>query len=262
MECRGNITVVKIGGNVIDDEAALQRFVVDFAALPSPKILIHGGGKLATRLAERLEVPTTMISGRRVTDAATIGIVTMVYAGGVNKRIVAALQAVGCNALGLSGADANMIPAVRRSPKPVDYGFVGDIDASKINVSMLGRLLDVGLTPVFCAITHDGAGELLNSNADSVASAVAVAASSLAPTDLVICFEKQGVLADVADEGSVIPHISKTEFEPLCASGVVSQGMIPKVENALKACASGVRSVVIKHSERLSDQSSGTKITL
>ena len=257
-----NITVVKIGGNVIDNEAALQRFVADFAALPSPKILIHGGGKLATRLAERLEVPTTMIGGRRVTDAATIEIVTMVYAGGVNKRIVAALQAAGCNALGLSGADANMIPAVRRSPVPVDYGFVGDIDATKINVPMLGVMLDAGITPIFCAITHDGEGTLLNSNADSVASAVAVAASSLAPTDLVICFEKQGVLADVADEGSVILHISKADFEPLCASGVVSQGMIPKVENALKACESGVRSVVIKHSERLLECGSGTKITL
>lgn len=257
-----NITVVKIGGNVIDNEAALQRFVADFAALPSPKILIHGGGKLATRLAKRLEVPTTMIGGRRVTDAVTIEIVTMVYAGGVNKRIVAALQAAGCNALGLSGADANMIPAVRRSPVPVDYGFVGDIDATKINASMLGVMLDAGITPIFCAITHDGEGTLLNSNADSVASAVAVAASSLAPTDLVICFEKQGVLADVADEGSVISHISKVDFEPLCASGVVSQGMIPKVENALKACESGVRSVVIKHSERLLECGSGTKITL
>jgi acetylglutamate kinase len=168
------IKVVKIGGNVIDNEAALERFVADFAANEGQKVLVHGGGKLATRLAEKLEIPTTMIDGRRVTDSQTLDVVTMVYAGGVNKRIVAALQAAGCNALGLSGADANMIPAVRRSPVPVDYGFVGDIDATKINVSMLGVMLDAGITPVFCAITHDGEGTLLNSNADSVASAVAV----------------------------------------------------------------------------------------
>ena len=203
-----HITVVKIGGNVIDNEAALERFVADFAELPSPKIIVHGGGKLATRLAEKLEIPTTMVEGRRVTDAATLDVVTMVYAGLLNKRIVAKLQREGCNALGFSGADGNMIPAVKRNPEPLDYGFVGDIEASKINTSLLGTLLESGITPVFCAITHDCQGSLLNSNADSVASAVAVAASTIAPTDLVFCFEKQGVLRDIDDENSVISLIT------------------------------------------------------
>ena len=255
-----NITVVKIGGNVIDNEAALARFVEDFAQLPSPKILIHGGGKLATRLAAKLEVPTTMIEGRRVTDAATLDIVTMVYAGLVNKQVVAKLQAAGCNALGFSGADGNIIPATRRAAKPIDYGFVGDIDASKINTQLLATLLESGVTPVFCAITHDGNGSLLNSNADSVASAVAVAAASIAPTDLVFCFEKQGVLRDVDDESSVISLITKSDYPTLHNEGIISKGMIPKIDNAFRAIESGVESVTIKHSECIANLTAGTTI--
>lgn len=255
-----NITVVKIGGNVIDNEAALARFVEDFAQLPSPKILIHGGGKLATRLAEKLEVPTTMIEGRRVTDAATLDIVTMVYAGLVNKQVVAKLQAAGCNALGFSGADGNIIPATRRAAKPIDYGFVGDIDSSKINTQLLGTLLESGVTPVFCAITHDGNGSLLNSNADSVASAVAVAAASIAPTDLVFCFEKHGVLRDVEDNDSVISLITKSDYPTLRNEGIISKGMIPKIDNAFRAIESGVESVTIKHSECIANLTTGTTI--
>lgn len=255
-----NITVVKIGGNVIDNEAALERFVADFAALPSPKILVHGGGKLATRLAEKLEIPTTMVEGRRVTDAATLDVVTMVYAGLLNKRIVAKLQREGCNALGFSGADGNMIPAVKRNPEPLDYGFVGDIEASKINTSLLGTLLESGITPVFCAITHDCQGSLLNSNADSVASAVAVAASTIAPTDLVFCFEKQGVLRNVEDDSSVISLITKEDYPALRNESIISKGMIPKIDNAFRAIESGVASVTIKHSEQLSNLSAGTTI--
>lgn len=255
-----NITVVKIGGNVIDNEAALERFVADFASLPAPKILIHGGGKLATRLAEKLEVPTTMIEGRRVTDAETLDVVTMVYAGLINKRIVAKLQARGCNAIGLSGADGNMIPAIRRSPIPLDYGFVGDIDAAKMNTALLASLLEQGVTPIFCAITHDGNGLLLNSNADSVASAVAVAAATIAPTDLVFCFEKQGVLRDVEDDDSVISLITKADYPALRNEGVISKGMIPKIDNAFRAIEEGVRSVTIKHSEQLCNPSAGTTI--
>ena len=255
-----NITVVKIGGNVIDNEAALARFVEDFAQLPSPKILIHGGGKLATRLAEKLEVPTTMIEGRRVTDAATLDIVTMVYAGLVNKQVVAKLQAAGCNALGFSGADGNIIPATRRAAKPIDYGFVGDIDSSKINTQLLATLLESGVTPVFCAITHDGNGSLLNSNADSVASAVAVAAASIAPTDLVFCFEKQGVLRDVDDDDSVISLITKSDYPTLRNEGIISKGMIPKIDNAFRAIESGVASVTIKHSECVANPEAGTTI--
>ena len=255
-----NITVVKIGGNVIDNEAALERFVKDFAQLPSPKILIHGGGKLATRLAEKLEIPTTMIEGRRVTDAATLDVVTMVYAGLINKQVVAKLQAAGCNALGFSGADGNMIPAVKRNPKPLDYGFVGDIEASKINTQLLGTLLESGVTPVFCAITHDGNGTLLNSNADSVASAVAVAASSIGKTDLVFCFEKQGVLRDIDDENSVISLITKADYPTLRSKGIISKGMIPKIDNAFRAIDEGVTSVTIKHSEQLNNTTAGTVI--
>ena len=254
------ITVVKIGGNVIDNEVALERFVKDFAQLPSPKVLIHGGGKLATRLAEKLEIPTTMIEGRRVTDAETLNIVTMVYAGLINKRVVAMLQAEGCNALGFSGADGNMIPAVKRNPEPLDYGFVGDIDASKINTALLGTLLESGVTPVFCAITHDGKGSLLNSNADSVASAVAVASASIAETDLVFCFEKQGVLRDVEDDSSVISLITKADYPSLRSEGIISKGMIPKIDNAFRAIESGVSSVTIKHSVCVANPTAGTTI--
>ena len=254
------ITVVKIGGNVIDNEAALERFVADFAQLPSPKILIHGGGKLATRLAEKLEIPTTMIEGRRVTDAATLDVVTMVYAGLINKQVVAKLQREGCNALGFSGADGNMIPAVKRNPEPLDYGYVGDIDASKINTALLASLLESGVTPVFCAITHNGEGTLLNSNADSVASAVAVAASTIAETNLIFCFEKQGVLRDVEDDSSVISLITKDDYPTLRSEGIISKGMIPKIDNAFRAIDEGVKSVTIKHSERVADPTAGTTI--
>lgn len=252
------VTVVKIGGNVIDDPAALRGFLRRFAALEGPRILIHGGGKAATRVAGRLELPTQMIDGRRVTDKGTLDVVTMVYAGLVNKNIVAELQAAGCNAIGLSGADAGLIRARRRPPEPVDFGFVGDIE--EVDAGMLGRLLETGLTPVFCAITHDGHGTLLNTNADSVASAVALGAAKLAPTDLIYCFEKRGVLRDVEDENSAIPEITAATYAALRAEGAVSKGMIPKIENALQAVAAGLRSVAIRHADDLSNPSSGTII--
>lgn len=253
------INVVKIGGNVIDNPEALKRFAHDFAALPSPKILIHGGGKLATRLGEQLNIPAQMIDGRRVTDAATLDIVTMVYAGLLNKRIVALLQSEGCNALGLSGADGDVVRAVRRNPEPIDFGFVGDIDASKINTELIRTLLESDITPVFCAITHDGNGSLLNSNADSVASAVAVAASRIAPTSLLFCFEKAGVLRNVDDESSVIDEIRPDNYASLRAEGAINKGMIPKIDNAFAAIDAGVQSVIIKHSDALL-QESGTTV--
>lgn len=243
------ITVVKIGGNVIDNPAALERFVERFAALPGAKILVHGGGKLATRLAERLELEVQMVDGRRITDKGTLDVVTMVYAGLVNKQLVASLQAAGCNALGLSGADGNVVTARRRPPKPVDFGFVGDIE--RVDPELLRRLLEAGIVPVFCAIMHDGRGSLLNCNADSVASAVALGAARIAPTDLVFCFEKRGVLRDPDNDASVIPQITATSFEELRSAGIVSRGMLPKIENALRAVADGVRSVVIKHADDL-----------
>lgn len=245
------INVVKIGGNVIDNADALERFVNDFAQLSAPKILIHGGGKLATRLSEKLEIPTRMIDGRRVTDHDTLDVVTMVYAGLVNKQIVAKLQAAGCNAIGLSGADANVIPAVRRSPIPVDFGFVGDINAENINTSFIETLLKADVTPVFCAITHDKEGCLLNSNADSVASAVAVAAATIAPTCMHFCFEKLGVMCDIDDASSLIKEILPESYRGLREAGVVNKGMIPKIDNAFRAVEAGVQSVVIKHSDNL-----------
>lgn len=244
------ITVVKIGGNVIDDPTALRRFVQRFAALPGAKILVHGGGKLATRFAERLELKVRMVDGRRITDKGMLDVATMVYAGLVNKELVAALQAAGCNALGLSGADGNVVTARRRPPEPIDFGFVGDIE--RVDAALLGELLEAGLTPVFSAIMHDGRGTLLNCNADGVASAVAVAVARIAPTELIFCFEKRGVLRDPDDECSVISRIDAAEFAALRAGGVVGRGMIPKIENALRAVSEGVECVVIKHADDLS----------
>lgn len=246
-----SIKVVKIGGNVVDNPEALARFISDFVKLPGRKILVHGGGKEATRMSARLDIPTTMIEGRRVTTRETLDIVTMVYAGLVNKRIVAMLQAAGCNALGLTGADANAITATRRPAEPVDYGFVGDIAPEGVSSELISSLLDAGITPVYCAITHDGHGTLLNCNADTIASSVAVGASRVAPTDLVFCFEQPGVMEDINRPDSLIPLITPDIYADLRAKGVVSKGMIPKIDNAFKAISSGVTSVTIKHSDAL-----------
>lgn len=255
-----NITVIKVGGNVIDDPEALDRLVEDLARMEGPRILIHGGGKEATRLSEKLEIPTTMINGRRVTDAATIDVVTMVYAGLINKRIVAKLQAAGANAIGLCGADGNVIPAKRRPAEPIDFGFVGDIDPQYINTGLIATMLDAGIIPVFCAICHDGRGSLLNCNADSVASAVAVAVSKIGPTNLTFCFEMPGVMTDVDDPESLIPTITPEYYDKLRADGIVTKGMIPKIDNAFAAIGSGVGSVRICRSDNLAG-TTGTIIT-
>lgn len=251
------VTVVKIGGNVIDNPMALKRFLADFTALPGAKVLIHGGGKVATRLAERLELKVQMVDGRRITDKGMLDVVTMVYAGLINKQIVAGLQAAGCNALGLTGADGNAVTAHRRAPRPIDFGFVGDIE--RVDAGLLLRLLEAGITPVFSAIMHDGRGTLLNCNADSVASSIACALAGQVPTELIFCFEKGGVLNDPEDESSVIGRITAETFETLKVGGIVSKGMLPKIENALQAVAHGVRSVTIKHSDNLLDDT-GTVI--
>ena len=255
------IKVVKIGGNVIDNEAALERFVADFAAVEGQKVLVHGGGKLATRLAEKLEIPTTMIDGRRVTDSQTLDVVTMVYAGLVNKKVVAMLQAAGCNAIGLSGADANVVKATRRAAKPIDFGFVGDISVEGVDADFILSLTQRGVVPVFCSIMHNGAGMLLNCNADSVASAVAVALAQKAETELVFCFEKAGVMADIDNPDSVIAEIRPQSYKTLLADGVVNKGMIPKIDGAFRALECGVKVVTIKHSAQLNEDS-GTKIML
>ncbi|GHT81139.1 acetylglutamate kinase [Bacteroidia bacterium] len=241
------LNIVKIGGNIIDNEAHLLQCLQDFALIRGQKILVHGGGKLATQLGEQLGVPSQFIEGKRVTNEPMLRIAAMVYAGWVNKHIVALLQANACNALGLSGADANCIPATRRPAEPVDYGFVGDIAAMRLNIDFLQTLLAQNITPVFSAITHDTHGVLLNSNADSIASTVAVAMSRVMQVRLIFCFEKNGILSDVNDDNSCIPEIHSALYEEYKANGTISGGMIPKVDAALKALSAGVNEVVIKH---------------
>lgn len=248
---RPRLMVVKIGGNVVDDSNALRKFLKDFAAIEGAKILVHGGGREATRLSSRLGMKTRMVDGRRITDADTIDIVTMVYAGLVNKRIVSLLQAKGCNAIGLSGADGNVIRAVRRPPRPVDYGFVGDIPGDGVDGEFIRTLLGKNMVPVFCAIMHDGAGQALNCNADSVASAVALGCTSFADVELCYCFEKDGVMGDINDPASVIPLIDHDSYASLKENGMINDGMIPKIDNAFRAIDCGVKSVVIKNSSKL-----------
>lgn len=255
------IKVVKIGGNVVDNPEALARFIESFKCMAGPKILVHGGGKEATRLSEALGIETIMIDGRRVTSAETIDVCTMVYAGLINKRIVAKLQAVSVDAIGLTGADAGVISATRRSPEPIDYGFVGDIDPLDVDDSVISGFLKDGVVPVFCAIMHDGNGQLLNCNADSVAAAVAVAVSRISAVDLIYCFEKSGVLANPEDDSSTFRLIDAEIYEDLKQSGVVNKGMIPKIDNCMKALREGVSEVYIKSADELL-QPTGTLITL
>ncbi|AZI25317.1 acetylglutamate kinase [Pedobacter sp. G11] len=252
------LTIIKIGGNVIDNSANLHQFLLDFTALPGDKILVHGGGKIATELGESLGVEAKMIEGRRVTDIETLRIVTMVYAGLINKNMVAQLQAKGSNAIGLTGADGNIIKAKKRPVKEIDYGFVGDLDEHSVSSTTLDSLLKAGLVPVLCAITHDGDTQLLNTNADTIASSVAVAMSALYETRLVYCFEKKGVLRDVNDDDSVVREIKTDEFEGLKADGTVQGGMIPKLHNAFEAIKKGVSAVYIGKADELNELAEGT----
>ena len=255
------LNIVKIGGNVVDNPEALASFLSDFARMTGPRILVHGGGKEATRLSGAMGIETKMIQGRRVTDRATLDIVTMVYAGLINKRVVSSLQALGCDAIGLTGADGDVLRATRRSPEPVDYGYVGDISSEGVNHSFISALIGQGLTPVFCAITHDGNGSLLNCNADSVASGLARGLAPYFDVNLTFCFELPGVLADINDTSSVVSKITAADRDPLVERGVISGGMIPKIDNALQSVAAGVRSVAIRQASSLLDPSSGTTVT-
>lgn len=244
------IKVVKIGGNIVDNPVKLEQFLTDFAALEGHKILVHGGGKVATTISRALGIETTMIGGRRVTDAETLKVVTMVYAGLVNKGIVAGLQGAGCRAVGLCGADGGFITSRRRSPEPVDYGFVGDPES--VDTGLVADLMARGITVVAAPITCDGRGGLLNTNADTVAQSVATALAGAGhDVELVYCFEKRGVLADVDDEDSVIGDIDRERYAELKASGAVAEGMLPKLDNAFRAIECGVRSVVICSAENL-----------
>lgn len=241
----GKLFVVKIGGNVVDNEAALESFLKKFAAIEGYKILVHGGGKIATAIGQQLGIEPNYINGRRITDAATIDLVTMVYGGLVNKKLVASLQSMQCNAIGLTGADANIIPAVKRPVKEIDYGFVGDISSSQVAVGSLQVLLANKLVPVVAPLTHDGSGQLLNTNADTIASTIAVALSGAYNVRLVYCFEKKGVLENITDETSVITLINKEKYQQLLDDRKLADGILPKIENAFAAINSGVQEVLI-----------------
>ncbi|MDP1764191.1 MAG: acetylglutamate kinase [Sediminibacterium sp.] len=241
--------VIKIGGNIIDDETRLSSFLRSFASIEGKKILVHGGGKLAAKLAAALGIEQQMVDGRRVTDTETLRMVTMVYAGDINKNIVAQLQANGCNAIGLSGADGNLIRAHKRIHPTIDYGFVGDIDS--VNAGLLHNLLDNNLTVVAAPITHDGKGRLLNTNADTIAQEMAKALSNLYQVQLIYLFEKNGVLLDVNDEHSVIPEINAAYYQELKRKQLIFAGMLPKLDNAFAALQNGVNKVIIGKAEQL-----------
>ena len=239
--------VIKIGGQIINDPARLTAFLKQFSAINDHKILVHGGGKLATELAAKLYIPQQMVEGRRITDAETLKIVTMVYAGLINKSIVAELQSLGSNSIGLSGADGNLVLANKRVSGQLDYGFAGDID--KINSTFLLSLLNQNIIPVVCPITHDQKGQLLNTNADTIAQEIAKAVAGMYEVVLVYGFEKKGVLRDLQDENSLIKKINALEYEQLKQDGIIHSGMIPKIDNAFAAIASGVRQVIIGEAE-------------
>lgn len=245
------VTVYKIGGGIIDDVPELTKFLALLAQAADPKILVHGGGKGASALMRELGMTPVMVNGRRVTDAATLDIVVMFYAGKTNKEVVAALQQQGINALGLSGADGNVIRGQKRPVKEIDYGFVGDLAPASVNQELLLTLLQAGITPVLCPIIHDGQGQLLNTNADTIASAVAVALAAALDVTLHYCFEKNGVLRDVSDDYSVIREINPASYAELKYQGIIADGMLPKLENAFAALNAGVRRVVIGHALNL-----------
>jgi acetylglutamate kinase len=265
--------VIKIGGNIIDDETALLKFLSDFSQLfgghtstPSgdggkKAILVHGGGKVATKIGEQLGIESKYVDGRRITDAATIDLVTMVYAGLINKKIVAQLQSLNCNAIGVTGADGNLLPAQKRAVKEIDYGFVGDVVSEKINTASWKQLLEAGYIPVVAPITHDTNGQLLNTNADTIAQETAKALSPIYEVELIYSFEKSGVLSDVNDEHSVIQNMNAILYEQLKAEQKIFAGMIPKIDNTFVALKGGVKKVIIGKAEELQQLIEGTKGT-
>lgn len=257
--------IIKIGGNVLDNPTALNNFLSDFASIKEPKILIHGGGKIATKLGEQLGIQANYVNGRRITDEKTLDLVTMVYGGLVNKQIVASLQKSGCNAFGLTGADGNMIKAVKRPVKDIDYGFVGDITAESVNSALLYFMLKQNVVPVFAPLTHSD-GSMLNTNADTIASVLAVAMAKHFDVRLIFCFEKKGVLRDVNDNASVIRHLPKSTYEELLKKSAFADGILPKLENAYNAIHAGVKEVLIGEASDLQrntgQETEGTLITL
>jgi acetylglutamate kinase len=254
--------VIKIGGNVIDSESSLESFLKDFATIEGKKILIHGGGKIATKIGDQLGIQSNYINGRRITDDATIDVVTMVYGGLVNKKIVALLQSLKCNDICLTGADANIIPAKKRAVKDVDFGWVGDVENGKLEVESLRLFLQNGLVPVFAPLTHDTCGHILNTNADTIASSLAVALSPCYNVRLVYCFDKKGILENVDDDNSVINLINKLTYQQLLSEQKLFAGILPKIDNAFAAIDAGVKEVLVGDARDLAknttDETSGT----
>lgn len=253
------LTLVKVGGKIVEESDSLETLLQDFRQIAGHKVLVHGGGRLATELSERLGIETRMVDGRRITDAETVKVVTMVYAGLVNKNIVARLQALGVNAMGLCGADFNLIRSHKRPVKDIDYGFVGDVE--EVQPDVLSELIGQNIVPVVAPITHDGHGLLLNTNADTIANEVAKALATRFEVRLVYCFEKKGVLSRPDDEDSVISRITPDDYEQYKSEGIIQGGMIPKLDNAFNALHCGVREVVITKASELLRQS-GTRISL
>lgn len=252
------LTIIKVGGKIVEEPDTLAALIADFARIPGLKLLVHGGGRSATRLATQLGIEQKMVDGRRITDADTLRIVTMVYGGLVNKNIVTSLQAEGINAIGLTGADMDIIRSHRRPAGEIDYGFVGDVD--RVDAQAIARLLDTGLVPVIAPLSHDGHGSMLNTNADTIASEVARALAPLFDTTLTFCFEKPGVLADENDDSSVIKKIGRATYQQLRDRSIIAGGMIPKLDNAFKALNSGVKEVIITKADAIAVPGSGTVI--
>lgn len=251
------LTVVKVGGKIVEEESSLKRLLKDFAAIEGHKVLVHGGGRSATAIAAKLGIESVMVDGRRVTDAETLKVVAMVYGGLVNKTIVAQLQAIDINALGLTGADMNYMLSVKRPVGEVDYGFVGDVKS--VNAGLLAELIAKDIVPVLAPLTHDKKGNLLNTNADTIAGETAKALARYFDVTLIYCFEKKGVLRDEQDDDSVIPEINKASFAKYVAGGGINGGMIPKLENAFQAIDAGVSQVIITKADAI-DGNSGTKV--
>ena len=252
------LTIVKVGGKICEEPDSLARLLRDFAAIEGNKLLVHGGGRSATRLAERLGIATKMVDGRRITDDAMLEVVTMVYGGLVNKNIVAGLQACGINALGITGADMNIILSDKRPVKTIDYGWVGDV--KQVNADALKALISQGVVPVIAPLTHDGKGNILNTNADTMAGETAKALAKHYRVTLVFCFEKDGVLRDENDDASVIPSITPEEYAQLRAEGIVQGGMIPKLDNSFATLQAGVDEVIITKASNLHNLSLGTHL--
>ncbi len=244
------LTIIKVGGKVVEEPDSLNALLDQFKKISGHKLLVHGGGRTATSISEKLGIQTQMVDGRRITDAETLEVVTMVYGGLVNKKIVAALQARGMNAIGLTGADLNLVTAHKRPVKDLDYGFVGDVD--DVNVSELRLLIEENVVPVVAPLTHDGNGQLLNTNADTIAAELATELSNFYKVFLFFCFEKKGVLLNPDDESSVIYDLSVSKFNEYTEEGVISAGMIPKLENGFRAKMKGVQEVLITNPENIS----------